>query len=84
MMNAQTELDKFLDKKAGVFTEIMGELLRSISGKNHKAQMGTEEDLADLIHKTMTLADLKGREYQRSNPCTQIPQNLLSCTRVQL
>ena len=61
MLTAQQQLETFLDKKAVIFAQAIENLARSMFSQEggHKRAL---RDLAELISKTMILADLNGRK----------------------
>lgn len=60
MINASTELNRFLDRHADLFNDAILKLIRAHLGQaNYDKALW---DLANLIQKTMILADLHGRK----------------------
>jgi len=61
MMAAHKELDRFLDKKATLFSDALLNIVRAYYGVG-KSIPEARKDLAELISDTMILADLNGRK----------------------
>lgn len=61
MIAAHKELDRFLDKSAGIFAEALLNIVRAYYGTGQSIPQA-RKDLAEKIRDTMILADLNGRK----------------------
>lgn len=60
MISAQSELDRFLDRKGGYFAEACLNLAKG-KQQGHTAWQAALQDMANLLQNTLQLADMHGR-----------------------